>query len=245
MRAPRPGKRGRRHVPLWRGRGDAVHMAFAPHDDGRPGAVRVDPRATRGRRARLPRHLLAVGSALVRRVRRREDEARRVGRPSNVSSATCWLEMTVDGATHAWTPASRDTSWSALRPIGNKRGWTRRSAGASPDESSRAERGIRGGVTKAPDDGWTDVKSRERRRDFRGDPGDVGATTLEPPELDVSELGVPALDEHGSFGFFEEKGTTTAVRSGSRRALLNRRPDRRASTAEPYRRTTPTYRAFR
>ena len=188
---------------------DAVHMAFAPHDEWPDQAQFAC--SIRVRRAVVERdcrgHLLAnrgrpsCDASADERMRRdaSADE-------NDVSSATCWLEMTVDGATHAL-----DISQSRHVVVGPPadREQTRVDSPDAPEphptESSRAERGIRGGGDESARRRMDRrVKSRaKRRRDFRDDPGDVGDDERSNlPELDVSELDVPALDEHGSFGFF-------------------------------------------
>ena len=174
---------------------DAVHMAFAPHDEWPDQAQFAC--SIRVRRAVVERdcrgHLLAnrgrpsCDASADERMRRdaSADE-------NDVSSATCWLEMTVDGATHAL-----DISQSRHVVVGPPadREQTRVDSPDAPEphptESSRAERGIRGGGDESARRRMDRrVKSRaKRRRDFRDDPGDVGDDERSNlPELDVSEL---------------------------------------------------------
>ena len=212
---------------------DAVHMAFAPHDEWPDQAQFAC--SIRVRRAVVERdcrgHLLAnrgrpsCDASADERMRRdaSADE-------NDVSSATCWLEMTVDGATHAL-----DISQSRHVVVGPPadREQTRVDSPDAPEphptESSRAERGIRGGGDESARRRMDRrVKSRaKRRRDFRDDPGDVGDDERSNlPELDVSELDVPALDEHGSFGFFvEEKKRYERPPSGAGRDRRSPRTD--------------------
>ena len=187
---------------------DAVHMAFAPHDEWPDQAQFAC--SIRVRRAVVERdcrgHLLAnrgrpsCDASADERMRRdaSADE-------NDVSSATCWLEMTVDGATHAL-----DISQSRHVVVGPPadREQTRVDSPDAPEphptESSRAERGIRGGGDESARRRMDRRRRRaKRRRDFRDDPGNVGDDERSNlPELDVPELDVHgSFDEHGSFGF--------------------------------------------
>ena len=160
---------------------DAVHMAFAPHDEWpdqaqfacsirvRRAVVERDRRGDRpGNRAR--------GEASDDRSLSRDDA-------NDVFSAACWLEMTVDGATHAL-----DMSQSRHVVVGPPVEWGHKRLDSPephpephPSESSRAERGpggrivtTRNGRDARKKSRRGDARERKRRRRGHDDPGNAG-----------------------------------------------------------------------
>ena len=160
---------------------DAVHMAFAPHDEWpdqaqfacsirvRRAVVERDRRGDRpGNRAR--------GEASDDRSLSRDDA-------NDVFSAACWLEMTVDGATHAL-----DMSQSRHVVVGPPVEWGHKRLDSPephpephPSESSRAERGpggrivtTRNGRDARKKSRRGDAREKKRRRRGHDDPGNAG-----------------------------------------------------------------------
>jgi len=174
---------------------DAVHMAFAPHDEWPDQAqfacsIRVRRAVVeRDRAGDRPGNLPARGEASPsdRSISRDENDE---PKNKNVFSAACWLEIIVDGATHAL-----DMSQSRHVVVGPPAEWGHAGAVDSPEprpephpsESSRFERGPGGRIvtektknlrasprreSRKRDENAREKKKRRRRG--HDDPGNAG-----------------------------------------------------------------------